>query len=482
MHPSGIVVEMWRAAAAIVAGVVLAATTAVAGQAPNVVLLSVDTLRADRIGVYGSNLATPHMDRIGREGAIATTAFAPTGRTTQSVGTIITGLHPFQHGADTLTAPLAADVTTLAERFRAAGYQTAAFMSNVNLAPGRGFEQGFDVFRNPGRRWSGNSAPELTGEVDAWLDGERTSAPLFLWVHYLDPHWAYDPEPQWAQRTDPEWTGPFDLWDRLERKELSKGDLNYDAPRLLPPRTLDHLKRLYDAEVISTDAAIEVLLRSFDRHGLLAGDTILVFTADHGESLGEHGLWFAHGDYLYDETLRVPLMFRAPGRIPAGTTIAGLTNLADVVPSVLDLAGQPAPAPVGNGLDFAPMLRAGGAQRLKARTAVHYTDPALLPGTSPRNRIAGRGGEWLAIRKGAWKFIRIPNAQGAGSFELYHLRSDPDERRNLSASAPRTLARFQALLDRELAKLGRASEPVPTAAPTADPGRDDRLRQLGYIQ
>ncbi|MGH7894036.1 MAG: sulfatase, partial [Candidatus Binatia bacterium] len=295
-----------RTAAALGGLALLGLTASCSGRsgetAPSVILVTVDTLRADRVGLYGGGAApTPHMDRIGREGAFVETAVTPVGRTTQAVATILTGLHPFRHGVEGLDITLPLEMTTLAERFRARGYRTAAFVSNVNLAPGRNFEQGFEIYRNPGKRWKGNSADAISREAIEWVERSKPAGPIFLWVHYLDPHWPYEPAAEFSQRTDPDWHGTLDIVERQDRHEISKGQILYSADRLLDARSLEHVRRLYDAEVAATDAAIGVLLEGLGQHGLL-DDSILGFTADHGEAMGEHGYWFGHGDYLYDET------------------------------------------------------------------------------------------------------------------------------------------------------------------------------------
>lgn len=378
---------MRPASVALALGLVLALSPSCRRDPPRPVLfVTVDALRADRVGAYGSRgLPTPAIDRFAREGALVEGAVAPMGRTTQAVGTLLTGLHPLAHGADGLGMTLPAGPPTLAERFRAAGYDTAAFASNVFLRPGLGFERGFGVFSNPKQRWDGDSAAALTDEALAWLrraaQGDR---PWFLWVHYLDPHWTYEPPAEFGTRADPDWNGPFDFFGRVAASRLSKGQAIFETDRILTAREIEHVQRLYDGEVAATDAAIAALWNGLLSLGL-ADRVIVVFTADHGESLGEHRYWFAHGEYLYEPSLRVPLLVRAPGIVPAGTRVTGTVPTQDVAPTLLDLAGLP-PFEAADGRSLAALLRAGGRQGAPPATTVHVADHILVHPENPRDR------------------------------------------------------------------------------------------------
>ena len=192
-------------------------------QRASIVIVSVDTLRSDHVGLYGGRLKTANLDRIGREGATVTNAFAPCGRTTQSVGSMLTGLHPFTHGADGLGMKLPEEAVTIAEHLAGLGFETVAFTSNLNLAPNLGFEQGFDVYSNPRSRFTGNSADQITDEALAWLSSrDDPDRPFLLWVHYLDPHWTYEPPDDLAALVDPDWNGEFDLYERWQSGTVEK--------------------------------------------------------------------------------------------------------------------------------------------------------------------------------------------------------------------------------------------------------------------
>lgn len=449
-----------------------------------VVLVSVDTLRADHLTLYGpSPVSTPNMDRIGQEGATARTAWAPFGRTTQSVGSFLTGLHPLRHGADGLGMPLPDRVVTLAERFKAAGYRTAAFVSNMHLQKGAGFEQGFDVYSNPPSRWATDSAGPLTEEALAWLGDQvarAEGAPLFLWIHYLDPHWPYQPGPELVEQFDPEWDGSYDLFERVSSGDITKGDVIFHAAERLTGREIENTRLRYAAEVHANDVAVGRLLSGMEELGL--ADAPLLFTADHGESLGEHRYWFAHGEYVYDDTLHVPFLVRAPGRIPPGTVLGGPVLLEDVMPTLLDLAGLDVPDDL-DGRSLAPELTAGGDVTLPVREVIHLADHNLVREENPRRPVAGREGRWWAIRQGGWKLIQIPQPDGSMEEELYHVDADPGETRNLVHEATEQLDRLRDLLEARREGLLAVAPKGDSRVHQEDIPADqlERLRELGYV-
>jgi len=444
---------------------------------PHVVLITVDTLRRDYVSFYADPpLPTPSFDRIGLEGGAADLAVAPYGRTTQSVGTILTGLHPLRHGAEGLGMRLPDDVTTLAERFSTAGWSTVAFVSNRNLRPGLGFDQGFDHYGADPSRYSGDSAEELTDEVVEWIRAQDGfSRPLFLWIHYLDPHWGYLPPEELARRADPDWTEPIFLRDWPKLEGLTKSDILYFGGRHLTDREVDHTRRLYSAEVAATDRAVGRVVAALESAGVLE-NALVCFTSDHGEGMGEHEYWFGHGEYIYEGVLRVPLLFRLPGTIPPGTRVVGTVRLEDVAPTILELAGLPAP-PDADGRSLAPLLRAGGAQEASPATAVHLSDFRMVREANPRQRVPGRAGQWWAIRRDGWKLLRVPLGGGEWTEELYDLSTDPEELVNLVETRPDVAEPLRAeLLARERARIVPEEE---LEGPSAEDV--EALRALGYL-
>src|SRR5262249_20702318 len=246
------------------------------------------------------------------EGALLEQLVVPVPRTTQSIASLMTGRVPARHGARGLFDALpATGGPTLAETLRGAGFATAAFASNVFLRPGQGFERGFSLFDNPARRWERNGAAATVPDALDWAS-RQGAARWFLWVHLLDPHWSYEPPPPFDARAGGILPEDVSLYRDVAEGRLPKGDVAFGAA--LTAERAAHFAALYDGEVASTDAAIGTLVDGLRSRGLLDG-TLLVVTADHGESLGEHGYRFAHGEVLYEDNVHVPALVRAPGVI-----------------------------------------------------------------------------------------------------------------------------------------------------------------------
>ena len=275
---------------------------------PNILLVTVDTLRADHVGVYGyAGAATPAIDALAARGVLFETAIAPAPLTGPSHASILTGLTPLRHGFRNNSGfALAPSIRTAAEEFKAAGYRTAAFVSAFPLDRRFGFARGFDRYddrlprgHDPRRPpYIERPADATTDAVLRWLaepagSGAGGAAPWFLWVHYYDPHAPYEPPPDLAQR---------------------------------------FAQQPYDGEIAHVDRQLDRLLEQID-----AGRTIVLVTADHGESLGEHGEG-THGIFVYDATIRVPWVMAGPG-VPVARVAATVARSIDVLPTLGDYAG-----------------------------------------------------------------------------------------------------------------------------------------------
>jgi arylsulfatase A-like enzyme len=467
--------------------VTLAGLAACRGGAPgtaeegrrSIVLVTVDTLRADHVALardHGAGRIAELADR----GSSTLDAVAPFGRTTQSVGTILTGMHPLRHGADGLGMPLPEKVTTLAEVLSGAGYDTAAFVSNLFLRPGLGFEQGFDTYSCPRPRWVGNSAPSITAEALAWLRARPDDGrPFFLWVHYLDPHWPYEPPAELASRVDPDWDDRGERAARDKILEASEGERIFFADEHLGQELIEHLKRMYLAEVLATDRAVGDLVDGLEAAGLLER-SVVALTADHGESLGEHRYWFAHGEYLYDVSLEVPLVFVAPDLIPPDLRIDRQATLADLMPTLLDLVGVGGAGDV-DGRSLVSELRGRSAGSDELRETVHLSDHHLVREENPRREVSGRDGRWWALRRGGMKLIRIPTSEGR-ELELYDLRSDPYETRNLAAERSGLAREMEQALLSHQQRLAAAAEPEGDGTAELSSEQQEMLRSLGYVR
>ncbi len=393
--------------------------------ATSVVLVTIDTLRADHVGAYGADFArTPTLDALAAEGVLFETAITATPLTLPSHATLFTGQDAPQHGVrHNGTFRLAEEATTLAERFQAAGWSTGAFIGAVVLKARFGLAQGFDVYDDDvqGKKSAPGGFVERTaGEVvdaaTAWLD--RTEGPFFLWLHVYDPHMDHRaPEPFASQFPD----------------------------------------RPYDAEIAYTDAQMGRLVEHLRARGRL-DDTLVVMTSDHGESLGEHGER-THSTALYDSVLKIPLILRGPG-LPAGRVVPGVVRLKDVAPTILGQAGLPA-LEASDGVDLTPRFRAEAPG--EPLTAYSETLATLLDhGWAPLH----------SIRTDEWLYVRSPRP------ELYAVEEDPRQLDNLVDSAPERAQPHQERLDAEV-ETTLAGEQQSTTL-ELDATTRDQLHALGY--
>jgi arylsulfatase A-like enzyme/tetratricopeptide (TPR) repeat protein len=429
------------AAIALAAGVVAGAVswwslrqTGHAQPPPNVLLITIDTLRWDRLACYGGPAdTTPVLDRLAARGTRFDTAVMPTPLTAPSHASILTGLTPLRHGVrDNGAFVLPAGLPTLGSVLRDAGYVTAAFVSGYPLDRRYGLASGFGVYddalpRGGGRRgfaYIERRADDTTSRVIAWLGASRDPPaaagsasrrqPWFVWVHYFDPHAPYEPPAEIAAR---------------------------------------FAGRLYDGEAAFVDEQIGRLLKDLERNGELAR-TLVVVTADHGESLGEHGEE-THGVFIYDATLRVPFIVAGPG-ISAGRSVPVVARGVDVLPTVADLVGSTVPQALDG-----RSLRAS----LEGRPMVD--EPAYIESVLTQRHLG-----WAplhGLRTASWKFVGAPRR------ELYDLAADRGEARNLADV--RTERAVSMARDLE------AQMRVTMAAPAAAFDRDaaERMRALGYL-
>ena len=391
---------------------------------PNLLLVTIDTLRADRVGAYGyAKGATPTLDGLARAGVLVEDAVVQTPQTRPSHVSIFTGRQPFEHGIrDNFSPPLDARFPTLATLLKDRGYATGGFIGAYPVSRDSGLNRGFDLFDDPfgsggrGARDDRSARPagEVVDKALAWLGGVR-QRPFFAWVHVFDPHAPYQPPPPYRERFKAE---------------------------------------PYDGEVAYADAQLAKLLQWLTRSGE-AARTLVVVTSDHGEGLGDHGE-DEHLVFLYDTTLRVPLLLSWPGRLPAGARVRGQFRSVDLLPTLLELLGAPARAT--SGASRATALREGGripdnesyAESLYGE--LHY-------GWAPLRALRGQG----------WKYIHAPRA------ELYDLREDPGETRN------RLDDRGQVATAMRQRLLAQDSKPPPAAAAAIDPDAAERLAALGYV-
>ena len=406
--------------------VVPAAPGALAGS--NLLLVTFDTTRADRIGCYGHEaIHTPTLDRLARSGVLFSAALTVAPVTLPSHCSLMTGLYPFHHGTRANSSfRLDEGHRTLAEVLVEAGYVTGAMISAFVLDSRFGLAQGFRTYDDdvgePGEeedpedywRIAERGAGATTDAAEAWLR-KHADEKFFLWVHYFDPHLPYEAPQPYADQ--------------------------YDVP--------------YDAEIAFTDAQFGRLLAVLDEVGQ-TDETLVVVAGDHGEGLGQHGEP-SHGFLLYDSTLHVPLIMRCGSKLAGGVHVNRLVSLVDVMPTVLSLLGIPAP----EGLDGVDLTQPASGSRVVFFEA--------LQGLMDQGWAA-----LLGLREGSTKYIYGPEA------ELYELSGDPFEEGDLLGQRPQLASTLkQRLQDFYGDDLEKASAAEPTEQ--LDPEALAKLRGLGYL-
>lgn len=434
---------------------------------PNVVLVTMDTTRADHLGCYGDHHAqTPNLDRLARESVLFSQAIAQASVTPVSHASILTGLEPYHHGLRVLHGTranrLADDKVTLAEVLRRAGYRTGAFVSAFPAGSRFGLAQGFNTFdekfeKPPGKETvspggivntglAQRRADETTDRALAWLtDASGASGPVFLWVHYFDPH-------------DPMVVPPARFMAQFPKASGSEED---------------RLRELYDIEISYMDQQLGRLLEGV-RDTLGADRTLTIVTADHGQGLGDHD-WWTHG-ILYQEQIRVPLLIRLPGdqgaAASAGKRVDSTVRSIDLVPTVLQVAGIPQkawPDPL-DGRSLVPLLQPGTTEG--DRTA--YADSInRLTYNSTRTIRDVKNDVLFALVRPPWKYIH--HLLRRNESELYNLEKDPGETHNLYRELPDVVQSFEIELQQRQVMPRLGAEPD-------DPEVSKRLESLGYVK
>lgn len=411
----------------------------------HVILVTIDTLRADRLGSYGGDVATPHLDQLAREGVRVTDATVHAPLTRPSHASLLTGLLPFEHGIrDNVSAPLPTDIPTLAERLKQADFRTAAFISSIVLSKQSGLDRGFDTYddRFPEQGEDILFLNTLQKRADvtidaatSWLETARRepSRRLGVWVHLYDPHDPYEPP------------------------ELFRGR---------------YRGRLYDGEVAWTDHNIGRFRASLERLGML-DETLLVVTSDHGESLGEHEE-SGHGYFVYESTLKVPLIVRGPG-IKPGLTVDATVRTIDLLPTLLDLLGIETP-PSAPAATTNPTQSLAGRDVARALRGLESLDDTPTYAESLTPLLHYGWSDLRTIRDGRWKYVLAPRP------ELYDVREDAQEQRNLVTEQASRARALRAALDAQLRAEREATKDRPSASvANVSPELLEKLGALGYV-
>jgi arylsulfatase A-like enzyme len=423
----------------------------------NVLLLTIDTLRADHLSCYGYERATsPEIDRLATQGVLFRNPIVQRGGTWPSLTSILTSMYPHSHGVRKNGEQLDASKKILAELLRGEGYATAAFLTNMISAPNRGFDEKQHFSRK-------SNDAEAAEAAIRWLEENRKRR-FFVWVHLMGPHDPYAPSGRFARIFDTGYKGRLNgKRGTLERIQRQK--------RRLSERELAHIISLYDGDIVEVDQNIGTIVSSLDRLGL-ADHTLVVFTSDHGEELYEHNRYFFHSYSIYESVLRVPLVMRLPAGLPQGATVVAPVESIDIAPTILELLGIPLPG------DF------------EGKSLANH----ILGQPSDAEAVAFSelGPEIFSIRTERWHYIynplglrapttrdRAKQAQPVFEIareELYDALHDPRETTNLVREHPELAAQLRRRLRAWIETSGATYRPQELL-----PEAERELRALGYL-
>jgi arylsulfatase A-like enzyme len=431
---------------------------------PDIVLVSIDSLRADHLGAYGyPHPTSPALDRIAAAGVTFDNAVSTTSWTLPAHAALFTGLEDSAHGVIQDRFRLASNRVTLAERLREAGYHTAGFYGGPYLSPGFGIAQGFDTWvdcQTPlardatGKQRHVVSHEDVTGPrtltaVEQWLSDVDDSRPFFLFVHLWDVHYDYQAPPEIVARFDPDYDGPV-VGAGFETSPHLRVDM--------AERDRRHLLALYDAEIRFTDDVLGAIVSRIEAAGR-SRETLFVITSDHGEEFFDHGRK-GHQKSLFEEVVRIPLVFYGTSALKAETRVSSLASLVDVMPTLLAQAGVAPEAP-GPGRDLSPALRGDPLPPGEALLELHVTR---------RHAAALRGEDWVLISE--------PHERP----KLFDLASDPAQRSPRYEEDPRYADAVRSLHARAAAARAYIeANPPDDARSKIDRATLERLEALGYV-
>ena len=440
-------------------------------QRPNVLLISIDSLRADHVGCYGyAKPTTPTIDRLAREGVMFRSAVSTTSWTLPAHAAMFTGLYDSAHGATDVTARLDERHVTLAEAMRDAGYQTVGLYGGPFLHPTFGLDQGFETYINcmsvlpsdaPAeafREYASHAAshddvtgPRTAEQFAAWLESQAAAdgRPMFAFIHLWDVHFDYIPPEKYVRMFDADYQGDVTARNFMNNDAVHPG---------MDARDLAHVLALYDGEIRFTDDIIAQLLDALREAGRL-DNTLVVITSDHGEEFFEHG-GKGHQRTLFDEVVRVPLVVWWPGRVEAGGVVEQQVRLIDIAPTLLAAAGAAVPQAM-QGRDLRPVMDGAGV-----------TDEAALL------ELLGFGERVCGVRTNDYELLRDEQRELVGFFDLH---KDPREQRSVSGDArARTAAEQLRALVAANEALRMADEEGAGNDATMDDAMRRRLESLGY--
>jgi len=420
-----------------------------------VVLISIDSLRPDHLGAYGYERNTSRgIDQLAADGVVFEDAMSTTSWTLPAHISMLTSLYPEVHGVVKNGLRLDERVVLISELLRPLGYRTAAFVSGPYLSRRFGYNQGFDHYDDKtiplGRHRNSHRATTnklLDERVVQWLDANNHQ-PFFLFVHYWDVHYHYDPPPPYDAQFGPDYVG-----------EVDGANFTKIGSRMTPS-DLEHVIALYDGEIAFTDSYIEKLLDLLRAYGIY-DDALIVLTADHGEEFLEHGRT-GHMKNLFQESIAVPLIIKFPSQRWSGKRFSAPVSIVDIVPTMLDYLGQP-PHPEFDGQSLLPIIQEDAIQEERAL-------------------FADLSNDVKAVRYGRHKFVTRWNHKKGGSGRLFDLAEDPSEKANQAQMDPQRAEVMSAKIADWMKAAARRAAKLGTSEFDYDPELDEQLRSLGYIE
>jgi len=428
-------------------------------KAPNVVLITIDTLRADHCSINGyERETTPFLDSIAAKGSYFENTYPSSSWTAPSMASVCCGLYARQHGVNHGTVVgragkasvqgqevLSDRFVTLAEPFRKAGYKTFGIAVNAHLAPEFGFAQGFDKYQ---MLWFGD-CPIPNEHAEAWKEEILAADKYLLWIHYFDPHPILFAREPWVSRYNTN-AAEIARWSGIDGLPSKRNELKKNPAGLKP------LMDIYDSEINFCDDHVRMLFESFG----VGDEDIVVITADHGEEFLEHD-WLGHGYNLYNETVHVPLIIKLPAGEDVIPRVKTPVNNKDSLATMLDAAGLLKDSGVA-GASLIPLMKGEEMDYGPVYIEVERYDAHV----------------WRGMREGDWKVLIHQGEKD--SWELYNLADDPGEKHNLAESEPQVFASMQ----KRLLDWLRANPPFDAAFAQQEltEEQEEKLRSVGYLR
>lgn len=455
-----------------------------------VVVLLADTLRPDRLSTYGHDRPTsPLVDQLAREGALFGDVVAQAPWTKVSMASLLTSLYPSTVGVFDIPDRVPNAATTLAEAYRQAGYATFGLSSVSFTGKLSNLHQGYETLLESVKLREGKTARPLVDRLLPWLESHR-DVPFFVFLHVFDPHSPYEP----AAPYNSMWLKDDDLAEHRREKEQVKKAIadpmrrfmdmplqSEVAPLMDPAEYLKGELAWYDGSIRGMDDELSRVVTRLHELGV-DQRSLVAFTSDHGEEFFEHG-WMFHGQTVYGELVKVPLVLRYPGVVPAGAKVDETVELIDLMPTLLDLSGLPIPEGL-QGQSLVPLLPGDHDSTAKdrgswrRRPAISQRPPMMRPSQPPLQSL-----ESTALIYEGWKLVHHREPQpGLSEYELFDYRNDPFDQHDVAGENPEVVKRLGAMLAAWRAEAEAKQLSSDVGAENLSPEELERLRSLGYVE